>query len=168
MKNHLNIFVSVIFVLLLIPTSQYLIYAQRQKSNSSSPFDLPASKSVLKNATSSSNIQGKYTANEINEIISNLYDDLRSDNTTEQHLHHNIGILLFVCVDKKNENATPACDISTEIQTDWNKLCLTADFTPPYVIAKWSDSTALFHISSNHKTFSQEFDLLDDCYKEKH
>lgn len=118
MKNHLNIFVSVIFVLLLIPTSQYLIYAQRQKSNGSSPFDLPVSKSVLKNATSSSNIQGKYTANEINEIISNLYDDLRSDNTTEQHLHHNIGILLFVCGDKKNENATPACDISTEIQTD--------------------------------------------------
>jgi len=119
MKNHLNIFVSIIFVSLLIPTSQYLIYAQRQKSNSSSsPFDLPISKSVLKNATSSSNIQGKYTANEINEIISNLYDDMRSDNRTEHHLHHNIGILLFVCGDKKNENATPACDISTEIQTD--------------------------------------------------
>ena len=106
------------FVLLLIPTSQYLIYVQRQKSNSSSPFDLPISKSVLKNATSSSNIQGKYTADEINEIISNLYDDLRSDNMTEHHLHHNIGILLFICGDKKNEYATPACDISTEIQTD--------------------------------------------------
>ena len=118
MKSHLNIFVSVIFVLLLIPTSQYLIYGQRQKPNSSSPFDIPISKSALNNATSSSNIQGIFTANEINEIISHLYDDLRSDNTTERHLHHNIGILLFICGDKRNENATPACDISTEIPSD--------------------------------------------------
>ena len=42
----------------------------------------------------------------------------RSDKTTEHHPHHNIGILLFICGDKANENAMPVCDISTEIPTD--------------------------------------------------
>ena len=117
MKNHSNILLFIIFLLLLISTNQYLAYGQT--TNSSSHFDIPRSKSVLtKNETSLSNLHGKYTANEINEIISHLYDDLRSDRMIDHNLHHNIAILLFICGDKRNEIAVPACDISTEIPID--------------------------------------------------
>jgi hypothetical protein len=110
------------------------ISAFGQTTNSSSHFDIPRSKSVLtKNETSLSNLHGKYTANEINEIISHLYDDLRSDRMIDHNLHHNIAILLFICGDKRNEIAVPACDISTEIPIDWNEFSLTT-----WYILNWS------------------------------
>ena len=116
-KTRLSIVITILFMSLLIPTCQYLAYGQT--SNGSNPFDIPGSKSVLtKNETSLSNLHGKYTANEINEIISHLYDDLRSDRMIDHNLHHNIAILLFICGDKRNEIAVPACDISTEIPID--------------------------------------------------
>jgi len=118
-KTRLNIVITILFMSLLIPTCQYLAYGQT--SNGSNPFDIPGSKSVLtKNETSLSNLQGKYTANEINEIIYNLYDDyLRSDRKTEHNHFHNIAIILdFICSDKTNEDAIEACDIVSEFPID--------------------------------------------------
>ncbi|HKX20576.1 MAG TPA: hypothetical protein VJM74_02770 [Nitrososphaeraceae archaeon] len=122
MKNQLNIFIASLFVSLLIPTSQYLVFGQ--SSNSSSPFDITnqsRSKSDLtKNETSLSDLEGKYTSTDINEKIYNLYDDyLRSNKKTDQDHFHDIAVLIdFICSNKTYEDAIEACDIVTEFPID--------------------------------------------------
>lgn len=115
-------FATMIFVMLLIPISQYFVYGQT--SNNSSPFDFSnqsRSESILtKNATFPSDLEGKYTSTEINEIIYNLYDDyLRSDRKADHDHFHSIGVLIdFICSNKIYEDTIEACDIASEFPID--------------------------------------------------
>lgn len=112
-------FALIIFALLLTPTSQYI--GHTQTSNIGNPFDstnLSKSKSVLsKNATSD---QEKFTADEINAIFYNLYEDyLKSDKNTEYNHYENVSILMdIICSNNKYEDRIEACDIVTEFPYD--------------------------------------------------
>ena len=110
----------VVFVMLVIPTSQYVVYGQT--SNNSSPFDFSnqsRTKSILTNATSLSDF-GKYNATQINQIIFALYDDyLRSDKKADHDHFHRIAMLLdFICSNELYEDTIEACDYISEFPID--------------------------------------------------
>lgn len=112
--------VSAIVVLLWIIQNSYSL--ESEKSNTAAGLDVTGnleSQSTIDYYSGATSLPRNYTADEINSIIYDLYDDFKNSNKTELDHYYNIAVLIdLICSDERYEKIIEACDVVTELRIE--------------------------------------------------